>query len=121
MQWTTAPRPCTIRPQMKTPCAFLLLVALPALAADQPAPPKEEPVILTPAPPAEPRINGAKVFGVRPSHPILYTIAATGERPMTFSAEETDNDDDPQPRDLPEGLHLDATTGRLTGTLSKSG
>ena len=36
--------------------------------------------ILTPPPAAEPRINSARVFGVRPGAPILYTIAASGER-----------------------------------------
>ena len=35
-------------------------------------------LILTPKPSAFPRINGAKVFGVRPGHPVLFTIAATG-------------------------------------------
>lgn len=60
--------------------------------------------ILTPRPPATPRINGAKVFGVRPGHPFLFTIPATGQRPMTFGAAR-----------LPAGLSLDAVTGR-TGT-----
>ncbi len=32
--------------------------------------------ILTPKPAATPRINGAKVFGLRPGSPCLYTIAA---------------------------------------------
>lgn len=41
-----------------------------------------EPEILTPKPPAKPRINGAKVFGVRPDSPFLFTIAATGNRPI---------------------------------------
>ena len=72
--------------------------------------PKEEAVILTPPPPATPRINGAKVFGVRPGSPFLYTIAATGERPMTFAAS-----------GLPEGLTLDEKTGRITGKLDKAG
>ncbi len=44
------------------------------------------PYILTPAAPATPRINGANVFGVRPGSPFLFTIPATGERPMEFSA-----------------------------------
>jgi alpha-galactosidase len=67
--------------------------------------PRGEGVILTPKPGPEPRINGAKVFGVRPGSPFLFTIAATGERPMTFSAD-----------DLPPGLKLDSETGRITGT-----
>jgi alpha-galactosidase len=73
--------------------------------------PEEPPAqILTPKPPAAPRINGARVFGVRPGHPALYTIAATGERPMTFSAE-----------GLPAGLSLDGGTGRITGIASARG
>jgi alpha-galactosidase len=72
--------------------------------------PVEPAVILTPAPPPTPRINGAKVFGVRPGSPFLFTIAATGERPMIFSA-----------RGLPSGLRLDKETGRITGQLKKAG
>jgi alpha-galactosidase len=68
------------------------------------------PYILTPAAPPTPRINGANVFGVRPGSPFLYTIAATGERPMKFSAKK-----------LPKGLKLDAQTGRITGTLKDKG
>jgi len=68
------------------------------------------PYILTPAAPATPRINCASVFGVRPGSPFQFTIAATGERPMTFSVKE-----------LPEGLTLDAATGHITGTLKDKG
>jgi len=69
-----------------------------------------EPYILTPPPAPEPRINSPKVFGVRPGSPFLFTIAATGERPMTFAAE-----------GLPRGLKLNPTTGRITGFLDKPG
>lgn len=72
--------------------------------------PREKAVILTPPPARTPRINSAKVFGVRPGHPFLFTIAATGDRPMTFAAD-----------DLPEGLQLDSTSGRITGMLSAAG
>ncbi|MEI8291309.1 MAG: putative Ig domain-containing protein [Verrucomicrobiota bacterium] len=68
------------------------------------------PYILTPAAPATPRINGANVFGVRPGSPFLYTIAATGDRPMKFSA-----------KNLPRGLKLDVKTGQITGTLKSKG
>ena len=44
--------------------------------------------MLTPKAPPEPRINGARIFGVRPGHPFLFTIPATGERPMTFGVRE---------------------------------
>lgn len=70
--------------------------------------PREQAYILTPKPARTPRINSAKVFGVRPGHPFLYTIAATGDQPMTFSAE-----------GLPEGLQLDSSSGRITGVLKE--
>jgi alpha-galactosidase len=72
--------------------------------------PAEEAVILTPKSSPKPQINSAKVFGVRPGNPFLYTIAATGDRPMTFSAAK-----------LPKGLKLDSKTGILTGSLKKEG
>jgi alpha-galactosidase len=74
------------------------------------APPPEPAVILTPLPSPQPRINSAKVFGVRPGSVFLFTVAATGDRPMTFTA-----------KGLPSGLKLDATTGRITGKLKKPG
>jgi alpha-galactosidase len=70
----------------------------------------EEAVILTPPAPAAPRITGARVFGVRPGSPFLFTVPATGERPMRFSAD-----------GLPSGLKLDAEKGRITGVLTKPG
>jgi alpha-galactosidase len=66
--------------------------------------------ILTPPESAGPRINGAKVFGVRPGNPFLYKIGATGKRPMTFSAD-----------NLPKGLLLDVKTGIITGLLKDKG
>jgi len=75
-----------------------------------PLPPREPAVVLTPKPPAEPRINSAKGFGVRPGSPFLYTIAATGERPMEFAAD-----------GLPAGLQLDAATAQITGVLKEPG
>ncbi|MBP7638868.1 MAG: hypothetical protein KBA18_13400, partial [Kiritimatiellae bacterium] len=45
------------------------------------------PNIVTPRPGPAPRFNGATVFGVRPGSPIQYTVAVSGQRPMTFSAE----------------------------------
>jgi len=76
----------------------------------EPVPEPVAPYILTPLPPATPRINGADVFGVRAGSPFLFTIAATGERPMKFSADR-----------LPHGLKLDSNTGRITGQLKDRG
>jgi alpha-galactosidase len=70
----------------------------------------ETPQILTPASPAEPRINGPSVFGARPGSPLLYRIPATGERPIEFSVEA-----------LPEGLTVDPATGQMRGMLKKAG
>jgi alpha-galactosidase len=80
---------------------------------DKPVPvaaPVETKQVLTPKAPPTPRINGAKAVGVRPTHPLIFMIAATGDRPMTFSADE-----------LPEGLSLDANTGLITGSVVKPG
>jgi len=66
--------------------------------------------ILTPPESPYPKINGAKVFGVRPGHPFLFRIAATGKRPMTFASE-----------NLPKGLSLDTATGIISGVLEKKG
>ncbi|MDE3237177.1 MAG: NPCBM/NEW2 domain-containing protein [Bacteroidota bacterium] len=69
-----------------------------------------EPYILTPVPSSKPRINGTGVFGVRPGSPFQFLIAATGDRPMNFSA-----------KNLPPGLKLDSRTGLITGKLSSPG
>lgn len=66
--------------------------------------------ILTPAPLKTPRINSPQVMGARPGHPFLYSIAATGERPMRYTAE-----------GLPSGLILDAATGIISGKVEQTG
>ena len=83
--------------------------AVPKIVAP-PAQPKEEAVILTPLAPAQPRLNGPKVYGGRPGAPFLYRIPATGERPMTFAAE-----------GLPEGLSLNPATGIIAGKVPPVG
>ena len=70
----------------------------------------DAPQILTPPPPTEPQINGPALFGARPGSPFLYTIPATGKRPMEFSVQ-----------DLPAGLTVDAATGQIRGMLKEAG
>jgi alpha-galactosidase len=66
--------------------------------------------ILTPKPAPTPRINSAPVYGATPGRPFLYTVVATGKRPMAFSAEH-----------LPNGLAIDSHTGIISGRVTESG
>jgi alpha-galactosidase len=91
---------------MKTIRALLLIGAT-MLAATFSAHAAE---ILTPKPPSTPRINGPRVYGERPGRPFLFTIPATGDEPITYSAE-----------GLPQGLSLDAKLGRISGSVASAG
>ena len=66
--------------------------------------------LLTPAPGKSPRINGTTVFGVRPNSPLVFKIAATGEKPLKYEV-----------LNLPVELHLDSKTGMISGKFSKEG
>lgn len=66
--------------------------------------------ILTPAPSKQPKITTPAVFGATPGNPFLFTVTATGERPMNFSASP-----------LPAGLSIDAKTGIITGKVAQRG
>jgi len=70
----------------------------------------KEKYILTPPPSDTPRINSPKVFGVRPGSPLVYQVAATGKRPIKFTAYQ-----------LPRGLSIDEDTGLITGRLEQPG
>jgi alpha-galactosidase len=72
--------------------------------------PDEKPVILTPPSGPKPRFTGPRVFGVRPGHPIVFGVTATGDRPMTFLA-----------ANLPEGVQIDPKSGMLSGKLERPG
>jgi len=71
---------------------------------------KITPYILTPAVSDLPKINGAKILGVRPASPVLYKIAATGQKPLTYTAD-----------NLPKGLTLDKVNGIISGSLPLKG
>ncbi len=79
-------------------------------ALPQTLPNTHEKYILTPLPDKKPRINSAKIFGARPGNPFLYTIATTGERPISFSA-----------TNLPNGLSVDEKTGIISGKVTQKG
>ena len=72
--------------------------------------PDDPAIVLTPKPGPKPRLTGASVFGVRPEHPILFSVTATGERPLRFDAE-----------GLPSGVTLDPVTGELKGRVATAG
>ena len=71
---------------------------------------EQVPYVLTPPTSDKPLINGPAIYGARPGKPFLFAVAATGVRPMIFSA-----------RNLPDGLSLDPQTGIITGRPVKKG
>ena len=70
----------------------------------------ERAMVAAARPAAAPQFNGARVIGIRPGLPLVYALAATGERPVVFSA-----------KHLPAGLDLHGDTGIITGMLMKPG
>jgi alpha-galactosidase len=89
---------------------FFLLAAAFCVSCGASSSGRDLPATLTPAPGPEPRIQGPSIFGARPGSPFLYRIAATGERPMQYSA-----------TGLPEGLSLDVHTGQISGRVAARG
>jgi alpha-galactosidase len=89
-----------------------IAVVMAPLASGQTAPAPQDTTarILTPSPLATPRINGPSVFGVRPGHPIQFDVPVTGDKPISYSAD-----------NLPEGVKLDSVTGQLSGSVAKEG
>ena len=55
-------------------------------------------------------IHGPRVTGGTPGRPFLFRIPATGKEPLMFRA-----------RGLPQGLHLDAHTGIISGSIKSAG
>jgi hypothetical protein len=68
------------------------------------------PYILTPKERPLPVITNPAVYGARPGSPFLWTVVATGKRPMRFDA-----------KGLPEGIKIDKNTGQITGKVEKAG
>jgi alpha-galactosidase len=87
-----------------------ILILLLLVFATLPVKPQEAKIILTPAPLPQPRINGTKIYGVRPGSPFLFKIAATGEKPLKYEVV-----------NLPAGLSCDPHSGQISGVLNKPG
>jgi len=62
------------------------------------------------AAPATPELHGPFLWAARPGTPLLFTVPATGQAPLTFSA-----------TGLPDGLMIAADTGTITGTTPAAG
>lgn len=58
----------------------------------------------------KPQIHGPDVYGVKPGHPFLYKIPATGAQPIIYTV-----------IGLPDGLSYDANTGIITGNANTAG
>lgn len=71
---------------------------------------QEIPYILTPKEKESPKINNAGAFGCKPGVPFLFSVAATGKRPMNFAV-----------TNLPKGLSFDASKGIISGNVEKEG
>jgi len=70
----------------------------------------DEKYILTPEAPRSPMITAPLIFGATPGNPFLFTVTATGRRPIVFSA-----------INLPDGLSIDANTGIIIGKINQRG
>jgi hypothetical protein len=60
--------------------------------------------------PSAPSINGARIVAVKTDAPFIWTVPATGEKPLKYTAAH-----------LPEGLSIDHATGIITGIAKKNG
>ncbi len=70
----------------------------------------KEKYILTPRAPETPVINNPLVYGARQGNPFLWSVMASGIRPMRYDA-----------KHLPEGLDIDPMTGHITGIATERG
>ena len=71
---------------------------------------REEQIIAAAKPGAAPEFNGARIVGIHPGTPFMYSLAVTGRRPMLFFA-----------GGVPPGLSLDRQTGIISGSVTKAG
>lgn len=58
----------------------------------------------------QPKINGPRLYGARPGKEFLYTIPASGARPMQFEV-----------KNLPKGVQINKINGVISGIIKKEG
>ncbi|MGC9942755.1 MAG: putative Ig domain-containing protein [Verrucomicrobiota bacterium] len=97
------------------PAVAVLLSTANLLFAQSPAPDtnlteRQQEIVAAAAIQASPQFNGANVIGTHPNAPLIYSLTASGNGPISYFT-----------RNLPAGLQLDPETGLVTGTLSKTG
>ncbi len=90
--------------------AVNLLNAAEIISSDANLTAREQQIIAAAKTGLAPQFNSARVVGIRPVTPFLYSLAVTGARPVTFSAIK-----------LPAGLTLDHQSGIITVSLKKAG
>lgn len=93
-------------------CVSVLAISLPAetFSPNTNLTSLEQRLVLAAKPEVAPQFNGARVIGIRPNTPLIYSLAVSGARPVSFSV-----------KHLPRGLKLDAKTGIITGSLKQAG
>ncbi len=90
-------------------CLFVLILTLSNLQAQKVYDARiGEKEILTPLPNKKPKINGPKLYGVRPGKEFIYRIPCQGERPIKFEI-----------KGLTHQLILDTEKGIITGIVPK--
>ncbi len=81
--------------------------------------------VLTPPAAKSPRVNGPRVYGVRPGKPILYRVPVTGERPVKLKVQSSKVKVETARRDAPiapqTGLFFDPDTHVITGSIKEAG
>ncbi len=86
-------------------CLFVLILTISITHAQKAYDARiSEKEILTPLPNQEPKINGPKLYGVRPGKKFVYRIPCQGKRPIKFKIQ-----------GLTSQLTLDAEKGVITG------
>ena len=109
---TLAHHPTTHRPAR--PRARALTVTIAALVGLLPSTElraaQTDVVVSMAAPPPAPHLVAPATIGAVPNSPFLYTVPASGQRPMTFAA-----------TGLPAGLSIDSATGQITGSAGPAG
>ena len=72
--------------------------------------PRTDPVICSQPDAGAPVLHGPTTVGILPGTPLLWTLPVTGDHPIEYSSKR-----------LPRGLHLDLSTGTITGSISRPG